>query len=178
MGLVRGKTDRARERLPQHATERVDVAAAIDPASFDGLGREVVDGPEDLTGLGRALGDRGELRQPEVREVRVLAPARVFEQDVGGLHVSVHEAMGVRLVEGVRHLSDDPDRAGRRERAAGKQLREVGPFHVAHREEEEPVGLAHLVHGEHVRVLEGSSDLRLAPEPALELVVAGELGRD
>jgi hypothetical protein len=51
------------------------------------------------------------LAHSEVGEERVLAASARADQGVGRLHVAVHEAVGVRLVEGVGDLTDQFDRA-------------------------------------------------------------------
>ena len=67
------------------------------------------------------------------------------------------------------------DRARRLERALAPQQRlQVGAVDVPHRDEEASVGLARLVHGDDVRVVEARREPRLAQQPLAEAGVVGE----
>ena len=52
------------------------------------------------------------------------------------------------------------------------------PFDVAHRDVEDPVGLAGVEDRDDVRVVEAGCELGLAQEPLAESSVVGELGRE
>jgi len=81
------------------------------------------------------------------------------DEHVAGLDVAVHEPVPVRLVEAGRDLLDQRERAlGLEPRAALEHLAQVGPLDVAHRDEQVTVGLAGLVHGHHMRVLDPGGD--------------------
>ena len=89
----------AGEQLVEHAAERVDVGAGVDPLAADLLGRDVVEGPDEGAGRGDA-GARVDLAgEPEVGEVGVLAGARALDEDVARLDVAVDEPARVRGVE-------------------------------------------------------------------------------
>ena len=110
-----GERDGARERLEEQAAERVDVGAPVDLLAADLLRGDVVDRAHQAAVGGLAVG--GALREPEVGEVDVLAPALLVDEDVRRLHVAVDEPERVRGVERVRDLRRDRDRASRLERA-------------------------------------------------------------
>ena len=93
----------AQQRRVEHAAERVDVGARVDPLALQLLGRGEVDRAQPLAGLGQLLLRAQQPREAEVAEVGVVAR----DQDVGGLDVAVHEPGGVRGVERRRHLRDD-----------------------------------------------------------------------
>ena len=165
--------ERAGERLEQEAAERVHVSTSVDLVAADLLGRDVVDGSHELP-VGRP-GVTGALCQPEVGEICVLAAALLVEQDVGRLHVAVDEPLCVRRVERVRDLGGDRDDPPRRQRALPPEQRlQVGPVHVAHRDEQAAVGLARLVDRHDVRVVETRGQPRLAQHPVAERLVVRE----
>ena len=76
-----------------------------------------------------------------------------------------------------------PDRtgtshAGRERRAGGAPATVTDPVDQAHRDEQQALGLAGLVHRDDVLVIQGSRQPRLALEPLAEARVVGDLGRD
>jgi hypothetical protein len=167
---------RAGERGVQHAAERVDVGAGVDRLAAEVLGRHEVDGPDPAAALGdpRRLGvlDAGD---PEVAEVDV----RARDQHVRGLDVAVHEAGGVRGVEGAADLRDDRGRPARREPPLAAQERvEVRARDVAHDQVEVAVLLAGAVDRDHVRVVDRRGQPRLALEALAERRVRGAVGGD
>ena len=91
----------AGEDLVEHHAQRVEVGAAVDLLPAGLLRAHVAggaDGEADLGELGIVL-DR--LGDAEVREHRGAVGA---EQDIGRLHVSMHQALGVRVAERGGHL--------------------------------------------------------------------------
>ncbi len=101
------------------------------------------------------------------------------DEDVRGLDVAMDEALLVRGVERFRDLGEDVERAPGLERPfLGHEAGEVRALDVAHGEIKEPVLIARLVDRDHVRVVEGGGDPRLAQEALAEALVLGELGRD
>ena len=96
---------RSGQRLEEQAAERIDVGPAVDLVAANLLGRDVVDRSHQLP-VGRAA-VRDALREPEVRQVGVLAAALEVEKDVRGLHVAVDEALCVRGVQGIGDLRGD-----------------------------------------------------------------------
>ncbi len=103
----------------------------------------------------------------------------IGDQDIGGLHVAVHERLRMRGVEGLPDLPDDARGGVRFEHAAaGDEGLEVGALDVVHGDEEVPVVLARLKHRDHVRVPDRRGQSRLALEADAEAVVLRELVGD
>ena len=113
-------------------------------------------------------------RQTEVAEVGVIG---VADEHVLRLDVAVDESGGVRGVERVGDLAEERQRPRARQRPLADQLGERRPAHELHREVQPVLGLARLVHGDHVRVLERRLQPALAPEALDELGVRAELAR-
>ena len=114
--------------------------------------------------------------EPEVGKVNVLS---FVEQDVGGLHVAVHQPARMGYVERVRDLGENRDRAGRIECSLdAEELLQVAALDEAHDEIELSFDLAGAVHRDDVRVLEGGCKLRLGQEPGTEAGIGRQLRRD
>ncbi len=125
----------------------------------------------------RAVEDRP-LAQPEVRQVHVIGAARPrIDQHVGRLDVAVDQPGRVRGVQRRRHRRDDRRGPGGRQRALPLQkIPDAAAGHVAHRDEQHPVGLARLVHRDDVRVVDRGGRPGLPEEPAPEGLVGGQPG--
>ena len=108
---------RARERrLPDEGlvddeAEAVDVGLHRRALPLDALGRDVHRGRVQLRRV-RIL-----LRRARDAEVADLRGVVRVEEDVGGLHVGVDDALGVREGEPVGHFDRDPHGVARLERA-------------------------------------------------------------
>ncbi len=125
----------AERRLPdkalvEHAAERVDVGTSVELLAGDLLGSDVVDRAHQLSVvtepglLGEPLGE------PEVGQVGVVGPVRAgagVEQDVGGLHVPVHEPARMRCIERAGDLRENGDRLARLEPPTPQTLLQVAP---------------------------------------------------
>ena len=118
--------------------------------------------------------------QAEVRQVDVLLAVRVGDQDVRRLDVAVHEAAGVRGVEGVGDARHDARRApgGNPLGRLGDQVLEARPLDEAHRDEELTVVVAGAVDRDDVGVLQARGGEGLAHEQLAQAGVARALGRD
>ncbi len=109
----------------------------------------------------------------------MLDPALALDQDVGRLHVAVHEAALVRRVERGRDLPDQHKGANRLEPRLGRDDPcEVVAVDEPHRHVEPTVLLPGVVDRDHVRVLDRGGGLELKPKAGPELFVLGDLGRD
>ena len=109
----------------------------------------------------------------------MLAAAASRDEDVGRLHVAVHEPAGVRGVERACHLRDDRERAlGRQAALADDDLLEIGGVDVAHRDEQQVAVLARFVHRDDVRVVDRRQAFGLHDEAPAEGIVGGKLGRE
>ena len=81
----------------RHAGQRVLVGLDVRPPAGDLLGGGVVDRADELPGPGQPGHGRGPLGEPEVRQVRMIGPPRAHvDEDVGRLHIPVHEPGRVR----------------------------------------------------------------------------------
>jgi hypothetical protein len=148
---------RAGQTFVEHARQRIDVGATVDLLAPDLLGRDVVDRAEELS-RGRGSGRLG-LRKAEVGDERVLVRRRPLDQDVGGLHVAVHEPSLVRSIECSRHLLEQVERAKRPERAVAAHERfQIRARDEAHRLPQDSVGLSGAEHRHDARVVERGRD--------------------
>ena len=105
--LGAGERGRAGEHLEQHDAGGVDVGTLVGDARLHLLRRQVGDGAEQQSG-GDVLRRRAVRRsgQSEVGDVHV---AVGVDQDVLGLDVPVHHALGVRGGQRLQHRVDDGD---------------------------------------------------------------------
>ncbi len=177
--LVAGREGRAAgERVEEHAPEGVDVGAGVERLAANLLGSEVgqSSGPLAVAARGAGAVDA----QAEVRQVDVLLAVGVGDQHVRRLDVAVHQAAGVRGVEGVGDAGHDPGDAPRGQTLGrlGDQVLQARPLHEAHGDEQPAVVLAGPVDRDDVRVLQARGGERLAHEELAQTRVAGALGRD
>jgi hypothetical protein len=145
----------------------------------DLLRGDVVDAPQQAVAVAVPCGLRQPLGEPEVGEVDVVGrvgPGTAVEQDVGWLHVAMHEAARVRRVERARHLRDDADGLREAQRAGLEPLAQVPTLHVAHGDEQQAICLAGLVDRHDVGVVDRRRQLRLAQEALAERLIVGEAG--
>ena len=91
----------AGETFDEHRAERVDVSGRPDSLALDVLGRDVVDGSQELAAAGEA-GRAEEPAQAEVRQVDVLV---LVDENVGRLDIAVHEPAPMGGVERLRCLA-------------------------------------------------------------------------
>jgi hypothetical protein len=104
----------------------------------------------------------GGARDAEVGDEGV--PAR--QQDVLGLHVAVHDAVAVRVPQGVRRLGLDREGVLERQRTfPGQAIAQRLAFDVGHDVVEEPAGIAGVVQRENGGMLQSGGDADFAQEP-------------
>ena len=84
------------------------------------------------------------------------------------LDVAVHEPARVRGVERVGDLAEQAERAPRVDAALAQQLGERRPVDELHRQVQAVLGLAGLVDGHDVRVLERRLRAALAAQPRVQ----------
>ena len=101
------------------------------------------------------------------------------QQDVGGLDVTMDQALLVRRVEGIRHRSEDPDGLIDAQRAIVLEpLCERRSVDVAHRQVELSLPLPGRMDRDDVRVLEAGEELALAQESLAIRRVVDPFGGD
>ncbi len=164
-----------REALKQHATQRIEVGAAVDIPAANSLGRQVRDGADEPLAA-RSVPRRPDvLGHAEVGEVDVLCLVLHGHEHVARLDVAVHQAPGVCRVEGRGELADQVDRALRREPPLTTQQRsQVRALHVAHGNEQLAVGFTGLVDRHDVGVVDRRRQPRLGVKPRPERLVGSE----
>ncbi len=116
---------------------------------------------------------------PDVGDAEIHQIGEVIrgEQHVLGLDIAVHQAVGVRGVQGRGHLRDDRDRPVRGQGAIGaQQFLDAGALDQTHVDEQDAVDLAEIVDRDHVRLLQAGRHPGLTPEPLLKTRVRGDLG--
>ena len=117
----------------QDAAERVQVGAAVDPATQSLLGSEVLGGAHDRVrrreGLG--AGGLGELGDPEVQHANTAVGG---VGDVAGLDVAVHESPGVGGLQRCGDLAPDLDDLVDGHGASGDALGQARPGQQLHDE--------------------------------------------
>jgi hypothetical protein len=165
--------------IEQHA-ERVDIDAGVDGLALDLLGREIVDGADDLLRRDLALaGDQ--LGHAEVEDLdEVGAPLADAQHHVAGLDVAVHQPARVGVAEALEDLRGDRHEVLDAQTAT--LAREVGAERLAvevlHRQVRDPVLAPALVQADDVRVLKRVETLTLALEAGDSLGVVDPVGRE
>ena len=97
-------------------------------------------------------------------EVGDLHPALFVQQDVLGLDVAVHDALLVRELQRLANLRHDGQRLLRRDLPRLEQLAQAHAVHELHQQVVEAVGLAEVVHGDDVGVVQPGQRLGFALE--------------
>ena len=114
------------------------------------------------------------MRDPEVGEQR--PPRGRVDQDIVRLHVAMHHAARMRVVQRLADIAQHPAGGVRVERAARRDTpRQRFPRHVRHREEHEPVHLAHGEDRHDVGMRQLRHGPRLAQEPVAIRAVTGQI---
>ena len=163
-----GKDCVPREQLVRRRAQRVDVGAVVHLRVAGRLLRRHVrrraDGRADLregrAGHRRPRGADG-LGDAEIEHDGGAAR----EHHVVWLDVAMHHAPLVCIRERLRHVAQDADDFGDRERAAPDMHAQGLAFHERHGVEGEPVGLTCREHRDDVRLLQGGGGPDFALEP-------------
>jgi len=158
------------EHLVQDDGDRVQIRPSADGVALRLLGREVLGGPHDRTGLGHVRGAR-----PGDTEVGDLGVVGLVDDHVMGFEIAMDDAAPVGEPGRLEDLNRDVDRADRIERRLlADQLLERAPGQVLHRDVVGPVERPAVVHAHDVRVLESGSRLRFPAEPLDKARILGE----
>jgi hypothetical protein len=97
----------------------------------------------------RSLGST-DLSEAEIGNLGVTAPG---DENIGGFDVAVHDALGVRCIEGVGDLDGDIEEAIEFERLAGDEMFERNAFEELHDDESFAVLFPDVVNGRDVRMI-------------------------
>jgi hypothetical protein len=109
----------------------------------------------------------------------VWPPRACVDEDVGWLHVPVHEPGRVRRVKRRRDRGQqERGPLGRKRPLPVHHRAQVATGHIPHREIQDPVGLAGPVDGDDVRMVNRRGRQRLPDEPLTELAVPGQRRRE
>ena len=155
----------AGKELVRHDPEGIDVGPVVRRVADVGLlGRHVGGRADEQPGRGEVRARLGldRLGDAEVREEE-LVPA---EEDVLGLHVTVHDAGAVGVPERAGDLLQDAHRLGHRQRPVATEPVAQGlALDVRHGEPQQPRAGARVIHREDVRMLQSGGHADLALEP-------------
>src|SRR5829696_2545056 len=161
----------AGEHLIEDYAQRVEVALWPHPLAHGLLGRHVAWGAEQEV---RPRGGGPRCGQGYA-EVNHLGVARLLEQHVLGLYVTVDDAAYVGHVQGLGNLRAEPGGLrGTKRTAPQDEVLEAAAGHVLHRDVVASVlGAALVVDLHHVLVVEGGGALGFPPEAPDEALVLG-----
>jgi len=168
----------ARGQLVQHQPERKNVRRAVDSFSASLFGRHIADRSEHGANFRAARGvdprSHGlggqQAGQPEIEHFHV---SIVTHHDVLGLHVPVHDSLGMGGGEGLRDLAANVDDGFPRD-SRGRNLAERSPLDQLHRDEPADVGLADLVYGDDVGMVQAGGGVGFPDEAVDGRAIAGQ----
>ncbi len=154
----------AGERLVEHDSERVDVGAPVRVLRAPSLlGAHVGGRPRHLA-CGQDVPHRA-FGQAEVGDVGLVLPVH---QDVGGLEVAVDEAFLVGVVDGERHVPEEPHLLAEGGRDRLPPFRKLAALDVLHGDVAAALDRAGLVNGDDVGMLgDAGAQAGLLQEPLL-----------
>ncbi len=159
-----------REHLVEHASDGEEIAAPVDIAAPGLLRAHVGRRAQETAGHREVLARVECLRDAEVRHLHSVAR---LDHDVGGLDVPVNDVPLVGEVQPVGDLGGDRRGALHGQMArAGYDLLEPDAVDELHRQVRDAVGLADVVDGDDVGVLELRGNLGLALEAVDQLLEA------
>ena len=181
--VVRLEGKLAGHHLIEHAAHRIDVGAAVDLLASGLLGRDVVERAED--GVRRRDGvevfDEGDAEVGDLDVallVAVLVPAflGIGDEHVARLHVAVHDAVLMRVIEGFGGGDEDLQRGLQGEAAEPfEQQVEALAFDVLEDQVVDLFLLIDVVDAADVGMVETGGGLRLADEAVFGFRVVDEL---
>ena len=156
----------AGQHLVEHATQTVDVAPPIQLCAPHALlGAHVQGRSHRETGLRQFVASRRVDRAGDAK-VRHDGVTR-FEEDVLGLDVAVHHALGVGIAQGIRDLAPDLHGILQRQLSlAGEAVAQRLPFDVRHDVVQEARSLARVVQRQDMWMGESGGEVDL-PEESL-----------
>jgi hypothetical protein len=175
--VLGGEGQLAAHALVEEAGERVEIGALVERLTPDLLGGGVSGRAQEGALLRQAGAEAA--GEPEVAEIGVLRVAGTGEEHVSRLYVAVQKPCLVRGLESLRKLrAETHGTLGGKTAFAAERVGERGALDQAHGKEERPGRFSGLVDGEHMRVVQGSSELRLTQETVAEPLLGRKIRAD
>ena len=177
-----GERQLPRRDLEQHHAERPDVASGVRAVTEQRLRRDVGERARDGGGALRAvdrLRDRfARARFEPAREAEIehLDAVLRTHDDIGGLEIAMDDAALVRMREGAGDLRAVPEHGFDGQAVERQHLGERAAVDELHRDEHAAAGIADLVDGADVRMIEVRGRAGLVEEPAA-ILGCGRSGR-
>ncbi len=167
------------QAFEQQAAEREDVGARRRRGARRLLRGHVAGRPQHRSGAGQRAGPALLAGDAEVEQLRVLGAA-AHEEDVAGLHVTVHHPAGVRVRQRLEHALPDGQRLLGGEAALHEAALQVLALQPLHGQERGPVGGLPVPEvTDDARMIEGPQHARFALEAlAVDVGAAHDLQRD
>ncbi len=162
----------AGEHLIEDHAGGVDVGAAVHMAALGLLRGDIVDRADGLGGHG-VLGGAGDAGDAEIGDLHAAVPQ---DQHVLGLDVPVDDAPAVGVIQSPQDLGDEVDSLPPVQRGPplAQILLEGHAVDQFHDDVVQPVGAAHVIHGDDIGVGQHGNGLGLIVEPAADVGVAGQ----
>ena len=176
--------------LVKHHAEGKQVGARIQFFSLGLLGRHIGDGAQSRARTGEVFFDHDGSRGGHVgdfaggggnglhfgqAEVEDLGVAAFGDENIGRLDVAVHDAAGVRGIEGVGNFDSQGEDCFQLHGPVADQVLERGAVEELHDQEGAVPFLANVVDSTDVGMIEGGSGLGLAAKTLQSLAVLGEV---
>ncbi len=140
------------QTLIEHTRQRIDIRTRRSLPRLETLRRHIGPRADRRTGRRqRSLTDRA--RDAEVDEIREVV---VRQQNIGRLHVAVHQTRPMSRVQRRGDLLDDVHRAIGLQRPTIQQRLQIHPVDQPHRHIQPPVDLPDVVDGHHVRIVQAA----------------------
>ena len=127
-----------------------------------------------LSRLGGRIVTSADLRETEIENLGVSA---IGDEDVRGLDVAVHNALGMRGVECVGDLDCESESGVERERLPGDGAIQSCAFEVLQCDVGAPFRFTDVIDGTNVGMIQSRCRLSLAPKSGKRLSIVGNLGQ-
>jgi hypothetical protein len=159
------------QTLEQHTRQRIHIRTRIELCRREPFRRHVRPGTHHVPRTGHAR-PIGRPSNPEVNQIR---EPILGDQDVGRLHITMHQPDLMRCLQRRRHLLDNRHRPLRRQRTLIQHRLQITTLDQPHVHEQTPVDLPKTMNRHHMRLIERSRRPRLQPKPPLKILIISEL---